>query len=190
MAIGLFSAALGRNKDHIQLLGTAPALVELALKTDSEIASATLRFRYMNQCVVLGRGFNYATAYEWSLKLKELAYIVAEPYSSADFQHGPIAIVERGFPVMGVGSEGGVDAEITALCGRLVNEKEAELVVLSNYDAALRLGGTAIPLPKMDEWLSPLVTMVPAQLFCLHLTLTKGYDAEHPRGLTKVTSTH
>jgi glucosamine--fructose-6-phosphate aminotransferase (isomerizing) len=143
----------------------------------------------MSQCVVLGRGYNYATAYEWSLKMKELAYVVAEPYSSADFQHGPIAIVERGFPVMAVITEGAVAEEVTALCRKLVETKEAELVVLSNVSNALSLGRTTIALPQMDEWLSPIISMIPAQLFCLHLTLTKGYDAEHPRGLTKVTET-
>jgi glucosamine--fructose-6-phosphate aminotransferase (isomerizing) len=189
LAIAMLSATLAEDGARLEALNGIPDLAKQALLSNDAIAAATQRFRYMSQCVVLGRGYNYATAYEWSLKLKELAYIVAEPYSSADFQHGPIAIVERGFPVMAVITEGAVAKEVTALCRRLVEEKEAELVVLSNVESALALGRTPIALPAMGEWLSPIISMIPAQLFCLHLTLTKGYDAEHPRGLTKVTET-
>ena len=189
LAIAMLSSAVANNTARLDALGSIPALAEEALLSNDAIAEATQRFRYMSQCVVLGRGYNYATAYEWSLKMKELAYVVAEPYSSADFQHGPIAIVERGFPVMAVITEGAVAEEVTALCRKLVETKEAELVVLSNVSNALSLGRTTIALPQMDEWLSPIISMIPAQLFCLHLTLTKGYDAEHPRGLTKVTET-
>ena len=67
-----------------------------------------LRYRYMQRCVVLGRGYNYCTAFEWSLKMKEMSYTVAEPYSSADFLHGPIAMMETGFPVMAVLPSGAV----------------------------------------------------------------------------------
>ena len=190
MAIGMLSAALAEDENRMAALSQIPQLAQDALQTNEAIAAATQQFRYMSQCVVLGRGYNYATAYEWSLKLKELAYIVAEPYSSADFQHGPIAIVEKGFPVMAVIAEGAVADEVTSLCRRLVDDKEAELVILSNRADALALGRTPIELPQMEEWLSPIISMIPAQLFCLHLTLTKGYDAEHPRGLTKVTETH
>lgn len=190
MAIGMLSAAMSANEGQWDALQRAPDLVEETLVLESAIQGAAERYRYMTQCVVLGRGYNYATAYEWSLKLKELAYVVAEPYSSADFRHGPIAIVERGFPVMAVAPKGEVQPDILALLGRLV-ENQAELLVVSNDPEALALAHTPVPLPDdLPEWLSPLVCIVPAQLFTYHLTRAKGWDTERPRGLSKVTQTH
>jgi glutamine---fructose-6-phosphate transaminase (isomerizing) len=144
----------------------------------------------MEQCVVLGRGFNYATAYEWSLKLKELAYVVAEPYSSADFQHGPVAVVSRDFPVLAVIPEGAVFKDMLSLLSLLVNQRQVKLMVLSNQKEALSLANAAVRLPdELPEWLSPLISIIPAQLFCYHLTCRKGLDTETPRGLKKITLT-
>jgi glucosamine--fructose-6-phosphate aminotransferase (isomerizing) len=83
-------------------LARVPDWIKQVLNEEAEISRMAQRYRYMRQCVALGRGYNYCTTFEWALKLKELAYVVAEPYSSADFLHGPIAMVERGFPVMAV----------------------------------------------------------------------------------------
>jgi glucosamine--fructose-6-phosphate aminotransferase (isomerizing) len=145
----------------------------------------------MQQCVVLGRGYNYATAFEWSLKLKELTYVGAQPYSSSDFRHGPIAIVEQGFPIFAIAPQGAVLPDMLELLHRLVDEREAELLVISNDDEALALARTPLRLPAgMPEWVSPLVSIVPAQLFSYHLTRAKGWDPDKPRGLHKVTRTH
>jgi glucosamine--fructose-6-phosphate aminotransferase (isomerizing) len=144
----------------------------------------------MDQCVVLGRGFNYATAFEWSLKLKELAYVVAAPYSSADFRHGPVAIVSQGFPVFAVVPDGAVFDHMMGLLSDLSHDSQAELVVVSNRDEALSLAHTPLRLPaNLPEWLSPLISIVPAQLFCYHLARARGFDTEAPRGLSKVTRT-
>ena len=102
MAVAMLSAAMGGSDERWNELASVPKWAEQALAQDQAIARMSERFRYMSQCVVLGRGFNYATAFEWALKLKELTYTIAEPYSSADFQHGPIAMVEGGFPVLAV----------------------------------------------------------------------------------------
>ena len=191
LAIAMLSAALNEDADRMAALRRAPEWVAQALALDGTIERVAERYRYMEQCVVLGRGYNYATAFEWSLKLKELAYVVAEPYSSADFQHGPIAIVGRGFPVLAVAPSGAVYADMLALLRRLVGEHQAELLVISDEEEALALGRTSLRLPGgVPEWLNPVVSIVPAQLFCYHLTRAKGYDPEAPRGLSKVTLTH
>jgi glucosamine--fructose-6-phosphate aminotransferase (isomerizing) len=190
LSIAMLSAALSESSDMVGPLRRVPELVAETLDLDERIEAAAQRYRYMNQCVVLGRGYNYATAYEWSLKLKELAYIVAEPYSSADFQHGPVAIVSHGFPVLAVAPQGAVLLDLRGLLERLVKEHRAELLVLSNDSAILDLAETALILPaEMPEWISPLVSIVPAQLFCYHLTRAMGYDTESPRQLSKITRT-
>ena len=188
-SIALLSAALAPEPDLFGALESVPGLMREALELDDVIRAAAERYRYMSQCAVLGRGFNYATAYEWSLKLKEMTYVVAEPYSSADFQHGPVAIVSDGFPVLAVVPDGKVFDDLMALLEDLVTEQRAELIVLSNDDRALDLARTPIRLPKAPEWLSPLVAIVPAQLFCGHLTEAKGHDIDNPRRLRKVTRT-
>ncbi len=190
LAVALVAAALRRDRERDAALQRAPELVAEALALDQSIAGGVGRFATMTQCVVLGRGFNYATAYEWSLKLKELAYVVAEPYSSADFRHGPLAIVSRGLPILAVAPGGEVHADLAALLSELATDHGAELVVVSDQEPALALARTPLRLPAaVPEWLSPLVSIVPAQLFSYHLARAMGRDEEAPRGLRKVTRT-
>lgn len=190
MAIAMISAALNDSEERWNELASVSTWAEQALVLDHPIAEMTQRYRYMSRCVVLGRGFNYATAFEWALKLKELTYLIAEPYSSADFQHGPIAMVEGGFPVLAVAPSGKVHESMRDMLTRLRKEREAELVVISDAPEALALAQSPIQLPpQIPEWLTPLVSIIPAQLFACHLTEVKGYDTESPRNITKVTET-
>jgi glucosamine--fructose-6-phosphate aminotransferase (isomerizing) len=143
----------------------------------------------MNSCVVLGRGYNYATAFEIALKLKELNYLIAESYSSADFMHGPVAVVGSGFPAMVVAPGGPMFSTMRAFSLEL-KSRGAELLVLSDRQELLQEAVTPLALPEgVPEWLSPLVAVVPGQLFALHLTLVKGHDPDRPLGLEKVTLT-
>jgi len=191
MGLAMISTALRGEEQAWRDLEKVPAWIDEVLKQDAAIARMAERFRYMRQCVVLGRGFNYATAFEWALKMKELTYVVAEPYSSADFQHGPIAMVEGGFPIMAVAPRGKVFDSMLEMLTRLRQEHDAELVVISDNERALALAQSPIHLPAdVPEWLTPLVAIVAAQLFACHLTEVKGYDPEKPRSITKVTETH
>ena len=192
MAIAMLSCAMdSSHPERWDELAKVPGWVAQALALDADIARLAQRYRYMERCVVLGRGYNYATAFEWSLKLKELTYLVAEPYSSADFQHGPIAMVEQGFPVLAVVPQGKVYNTLIEMIKSLRVEQQAELVVISDSMEALELAQSPLPLPTgIPEWLTPIVGIVPAQLFAYHLTRAKGYDTEKPRTIRKVTETH
>lgn len=191
MAIAMISAALSDSEERWQELASVPKWAEHTLALDKDIAQMAQRYRYMSHCVVLGRGFNYATAFEWALKLKELTYVIAEPYSSADFQHGPIAMVEGGFPILAVAPNGKVRETMLEMLTRLRKQQDAELVVISDHSDMLALAQSPIQLPPyIPEWLTPLVSILPAQLFACHLTGVKGYDTEKPRSITKVTETH
>ena len=190
MVIAMLSTAMSGSSSRWGELARVPGWIEEVLKEDSGIAQMAERYRYMQQCVVLGRGYNYATAFEWALKLKELTYVAAEPYSSADFLHGPIAMVDRGFPVMAIVPSGKVLDSMMSLLDHLKHAQLAELVVISNVKTALDLAQSPIELPAdIPEWLTPIVGIVPGQLFSHHLTYTKGYDTEKPRSLHKVTET-
>ena len=190
MSVAMLSAALSDNKKRWKELGNVAGWMKSALKQNGFISQAAQRYRYMDRTVVLGRGFNYSTAFEWALKLKELTYITAEPYSSADFAHGPIAMVDSGFPVLAVAPKGKVFQTMLTALRHLRADYGAELVIISNDQRALFLAQLPLTIPAdVPEWLSPLVGIVPAQLFAYHLTVAKGFDAERPRGLRKVTET-
>lgn len=191
MALAMISAALDDSASRWDELAAIPALAAQTLTLDADIARMAQRYRYMRQCVVLGRGFNYATAFEWALKLKELTYTIAEPYSSADFQHGPIAMIEGGFPVLAIAPTGKVHESMKTMLSKLRNDQNAELVVISDDASTLALAQSPIPLPHpIPEWLTPIIGILPAQLFACHLTSVKGLDTERPRTITKVTETH
>ncbi len=191
MSIAMLSLAMSGEAHAFAELEQVPGWVQRMLEQDESIAQMAQRYRYMDRCVVLGRGYNYATAFEWALKLKELTYVEAEPYSSADFKHGPIAMVDRGFPVMAVAPNGDVHESMMSMLRSLRDDYLAELVVISNSEAALSLAQSSISLPPgIPEWLSPLVAIVAGQLFAHHLTAAKGYDTEQPRNIRKVTETH
>ena len=189
-ALALLAVQLAGDEEPLAGLRTVPAAVERTLALEEPVALAAQRYAYATECVVLGRGYNYATAFEIALKLKELTYVVNEPYSSADFRHGPVAIVERGFPAVVVAPQGAVYPDMLALTQELA-AREAELIVISGQDEPLRLARTPLRLPAvLPEWLSPFTCVVPGQLLALHVTLAKGYDPDHPRGLKKVTETY
>lgn len=190
MVLAMLSAALEDGNGAWDDLDGVSGWTAKVIEQDAAIASAAQRYRYMQQCVVLGRGYNYCTAFEWALKLKELTYVEAEPYSTADFMHGPIAMVHGGFPVLAVVPQGKVFASMVEPLKQMKDELKAELVIISNEKSALDLAQMPITLPAdVPEWLTPLVSIVPAQLFAYHLTTIKGYNPEQPRTIHKVTET-
>lgn len=189
--IACLSAAWNRDDEQWAQLENLTQVIEKSLDAENVLQRYAELFREVEHCIVLGRGFNYSTAYEWSLKLTELAYVFAQPYSSADFQHGPIAVVRDGFPVFAVAPQGKVFPDLAGLLSRLKSEYRARVLVISNDKNLLDLVDAPVSLdPQLPEWLSPLAAVIPAQLFSYYLTVAKGYDPDHPRGLTKVTKTY
>ncbi len=187
-AIGLLSAHLAVDSESIATLEKAPDLIRQTLTLNSDIERLAERYRYVRNCVVVGRGFNYSTAFEIALKLKELTYTLAEPYSSADFLHGPVSLVEPAFPVIVVAPSGVLTPELKSFL-RQLRSMDAELLCVSNEDSLLQLGRTQFPFPPVPEWLSPLLAIVPGQLFALFLAAARDFDPDRPRGLRKVTET-
>jgi glucosamine--fructose-6-phosphate aminotransferase (isomerizing) len=113
-ALAMLSTALGKHDLARNQLREVPDAIAAALGLEEAVESAAREEASMGRAVVLGRGFNYSTALEWSLKLKELSYVVADAYSTADFEHGPIAMIEPGFVVHAVAAEGPGQAEALA----------------------------------------------------------------------------
>lgn len=139
-----------------------------------------------DRCVVIGRGFQLATTFEWALKLQELAYLLAQPYSAADFFHGPVAVIEPGFPVLIVATSGETYEQTASLAADLV---QRGCHVMTMTDLADTPGTQRIMVPRVDPWLAPIVAAPALQRFSHALALARGLDPDEPRGLTKVTRT-
>jgi glucosamine--fructose-6-phosphate aminotransferase (isomerizing) len=188
-AIALLSAALSGDADMARALDSAPAHVAQTLSLNSSLDCIAERYRYAQVCVTIGRGYNYSTAFELALKLKEMTYTVVEPYSSADFLHGPLALIALGFPVITVAPSGRMLAEMKTFMAT-AKERGAEVIVISDDAEALAMGRVALALPTgVPEWLSPICAIVPGQLLAMHLSHTRDFDPDRPRALHKVTET-
>lgn len=188
-AIALFSAALAKDEEMLATLQRAPKWVAETLSMNAEISRIAERYRYMRACVVIGRGFNYATAFELALKIKELTYTVVEPYSSADFLHGPLAMIEPGFPMIVIAPSGKMVSEMKEFL-QILKERQAEVIAISDEAGILAQARIPLKLPvSVPEWLSPLLAIIPGQLFAMHLAGVRDYDPDHPRALHKVTET-
>ncbi len=164
-----------------------PALAERTLGIEGRVSEIARHWRTLEECLVTSRGYNFATAREAALKLKETCYMVAEPLSSADLLHGPIAVVERGFPVLLIAPPGKAFRHLSAIAARL-RRRRADIVVLASDPALLR--GATVPLAMpvvVDEALSPHLYVMPLQLLACHLSRLRGLDPDRPRGLRKVT---
>jgi glucosamine--fructose-6-phosphate aminotransferase (isomerizing) len=186
----LFAACWNNDPQRLTELQQVPAYIARTLEQSARIAQIAERYRYMNQCVVIGRGYNYATSFELALKLKELTYVMSTAYSSADFRHGPIATIEEGLPTVLIMPTGAPFDDMFALAQEL-RQRKAELLVISDVEQALALAQTKLPIPaNVPEWLSPITAIIPGQLLGLHLTLVKGLETDTPRGLNKITLTN
>jgi glucosamine--fructose-6-phosphate aminotransferase (isomerizing) len=200
LAVAMLATALGGGRpdalggtDPVRWssLGQLPALMEAALAAETAVMEAAVSRAEIDRCIVLGRGFEYATAREWALKLKELAQVKADPYSAADFQHGPMALVEPGYQVLASAPTGAPLPSMRELLERLRDQYKVDLVIVSDDASVRAIGAAGIPLPSgIADWLTPIVSVLPAQLFAYHTTVGRGLDTENPRWISKVTLTH
>lgn len=166
-----------------------PQFTARALDLQSEVEELVRRYVFMENCVVVGRGLNYGNAYEMALKLMETCYVVAERFSSADFFHGPLAIVERRFPVM-IFSPRGVTAQSNIDLLNRLKDLHADSLAITNDRKIAALSSRTLLMPEaIDEFLSPIPFIVPAQLFAALLADAKGLNPDQPRSLSKVTMT-
>ncbi len=182
-AVALLAIALADRRSPLRALeGIADAMGK-ALGTEGRIRRMARRLSRASRALVLARGINYPTAWEIALKLEELALVLAEPYSSADFEHGPIALATPGLPVLLVSAPGGKpEAGLLALSRRLSARGCPVLSIGLPRRGAVRL-------PRVPELLSPLVAVIPGQLLAFHAALARGLDPDRPHGLRKVTET-
>ncbi len=187
--MAMLAAALSGDAARQAELAALPAAIASTLAGMGPVTDLAARYRSNEQYVVIGRGFNFASALELALKLKELTYVMAVAYSSADFRHGPIATVGERMPVLMFRPRGATFADLSELTSEL-KDRGAELLVISDDPAAAQGADALLPFAAgMPEWLSPIAAIVPGQALALHLAVGRGGDPDRPRGLSKVTLT-
>ncbi len=172
-------------------LARLPEWAEKALSLEDEVRAKAERYRFMDHAVVIGRGLNYSNAFEFALKLMETCYVIAERFSSADLLHGPIAMVEAGFPSFLFTPSGVTWPGLRGMLEKL-RDLQAETLIItdqSNREAlGLRLRTLCIPA-VLPERYTPIPYIIPAQLFAACLAEEKGLNPDQPRTLSKVTRT-
>jgi glutamine---fructose-6-phosphate transaminase (isomerizing) len=194
LAVAALSAALmsdpaARAADQAAV-ATIPAALDAMLALEPEMARIALAQAPADRLLVIARGFEYATAREWAIKIKELAHVFADPYSAADFQHGPVALVEPGVPVLAIVRDGPTANGLTEQLAGLRVDLDAQLTVVSDVPDALALATWPVAVePAPAEWLAPIATIVAGQLHAMHLTIARGLDPDAPRNIHKVTRT-
>jgi glucosamine--fructose-6-phosphate aminotransferase (isomerizing) len=187
-AIAALAAAVAQDRAAQRELLALPRLLaeQLALGGPAiELASEAAGWQRM---AVVGRGANYATAFEAALKFKELTSFTAEPYAPADFLHGPIAIVRDGYPVLTVAVQGPALGDAAALLDA-VRARDGQICLITDTPELAQEHEPVLPVVAGPEWLSPAACVIPAQLLAVATAEHLGHDVDAPFGLQKVTRT-
>ncbi len=189
LAVAMLSAALERSDSRWATLETIPDAVAAALTANPDLGTQAKQFADARQLLVLGRGFNYCTAFEVALKIKETSYTIAEPYSGADLLHGPVAMIDNNMPIILVATTGKGSEGVNDLLD-LIESRSAPVIAISDRVDILERAQVAVRLPQgIPEWVSPIVAIAPGQQWARFFALAKGLDPDQPRGLSKVTLT-
>lgn len=179
VAVALVSEAMAGRENG---LGSLADSLSRALETAVPSLEALVEAQ---RCVVVGRGYHLSTVHEWALKLQELTYLLAQPFSAADFLHGPVAVVEEGLPVLAVATAGPTGSEMSDLVTEM-SQRGAHVITMTDSPGP---DADTIAIPEVDPWLSPIVAAPALQLFAYDLAVARGLDPDTPRGLSKVTLT-
>ena len=187
--IAMLSASLLGDSVSFEKLERLPYFFSIVLENVELIKKLAAELKRIDRCIVIGRGYNYCNAFEYALKLKELTYILAMPYSTSDFLHGPIAILRSNFPALLIAPSGRATDGICDFSEK-IKSRRAMVVSFSDSEEINKNSNFFIKMPTdIEEWLSPIVYSVPGQLFSYYLAKAKGIDPERPVGLEKITMT-
>lgn len=179
-------ASLAFAGDDMEPLACLPDRLQEALDRATDLEAAVDVLADAERCAVVGRGYHISTVFEWALKLQEMAYLVAQPFSAADFLHGPVAVVDEGFPVLVIATAGPTFDQMATLAADM-QERGAHVVTLSDVGGVP--GDIVVEMPQVEPWLSPIVSAPVIQSYARSATLARGLDPESPRGLSKVIRT-
>jgi glucosamine--fructose-6-phosphate aminotransferase (isomerizing) len=188
LALALISQAIDREDSFGISLARVPSSIAGALKAERDLEKLVPALAGP-RAIVLGRGFNFSTAEEIALKLTETSYVLARAWSVADFEHGPIAVVEPAFPVLLVGGGGAVEADLESIARRLVDYGCRVIGLFDGPGTPVGVDAAAVHDSGLPEELTPLTLAVLGQLLAYRVAVARGVDPDRPRALHKITRT-
>jgi glucosamine--fructose-6-phosphate aminotransferase (isomerizing) len=173
-------------RKRVQDLVEVPRLVEKTLELDGAVAALARPLSGATDFLYLGRGLQYPIALEGALKLKELSYIHAEGYAGGEMKHGPIALIDDGFPVVALAPR---DSSYDRMLGNIEEVRAREGQVIAVVQTGDKLVAAkaqhVIEVPAAADLLAPLITVIPLQLLAYHIAVRRGCDVDQPRNLAK-----
>ncbi len=194
VVMALLALYFGRMRDLsfdaglriIDELAALPKYVEESLECNNETRRIAAKYAACNNFLYLGRQFNFPTALEGALKLKEISYIHAEGYPAAEMKHGPIALVDKHTPSVFIVPQGGVYSKVIANMEEIKARGGPVIAVVDKDDSqAVELADEVIHIPTVPEFLQPIVAAIPLQLLAYHAATFRGCDVDKPRNLAK-----
>ncbi|RKY27571.1 MAG: glutamine--fructose-6-phosphate transaminase (isomerizing) [Planctomycetota bacterium] len=194
-ALGLLAIRLGRLRGALKrgraaellaALRQIPRKLRKVTANDKLVKHCAERYKYVYDFLYIGRRYNYPTALEGALKLKELSYIHGEGYSAGEMKHGPIALVEDTFPTVAIAVKGRVYEKMLSNIQEIKARKGIVIALATSGDRKIRkLADFVITTPETEEMFSPILTVVPLQLLAYHIAANRGCDVDQPRNLAK-----
>lgn len=163
-----------------------PDLITEALQVDDIIKSLSSTYTYVHNFLYLGRGYNYPTALEGALKLKEISYIHAEGYPAAEMKHGPIALIDNELPTVFIAPNDDLHEKVISNIQQVKARGGSVIAIVTKGDTAIpAIADHVIEIPPVAECLSPIIAAIPLQLLAYHIAVMKGRDVDMPRNLAK-----
>lgn len=188
LALGHETGTLSDSEYHkiICELALIPTKMEKELEVTEKIANLAKMFTYAHNFLYLGRGFNYPVALEGALKLKEISYIHAEGYPAAEMKHGPIALVDQDMPIVFIATHHKLYEKIISNMQEVKSRKGRILAIVTEGDEHVReIADNVIEIPKTENCLVPLLSVVPLQILAYYVAVDKGLNVDMPRNLAK-----
>lgn len=193
--LAMLAIAMGQLRGTIDASRTAtisasieqlPDLITETLKLDEEIKRLSSTYTYVHNFLYLGRGYNFPTALEGALKLKEISYIHAEGYPAAEMKHGPIALIDHELPTIFIAPTDELHEKIISNIQQVKARGGSVIAIVTKGDKAIaNIADHVLEIPKVPECLSPIVAAIPLQLLAYHIAVMKGRDVDMPRNLAK-----
>ena len=170
----------------IEDLRRLPASVEQALTCDSQVRRVAEKYQDATNVLYLGRRYNFPTALEGALKLKEISYIHAEGYPAAEMKHGPIALVDEHTPSVFIIPRGTTYDKVMSNMEEVKARGGPVIAIAGNEDQQIRkIADDVITIPEAPEFLQPIISVIPLQLLSYHIAVLRGCDVDKPRNLAK-----
>ncbi|MCR5189984.1 MAG: glutamine--fructose-6-phosphate transaminase (isomerizing) [Bacteroidales bacterium] len=177
------------NESYLRILrelGNIPDHISKVLQQNDRLARFAQMFTYAQNFIYLGRGYNYPVALEGALKLKEISYIHAEGYPAAEMKHGPIALISQEMPVVVIAPHGSTYDKIVSNIQEIKARQGKIISIVTEGDTQVTgMSDFCIPIPKTEECLTPILTVIPLQLLAYHIAVAKERDVDQPRNLAK-----